>query len=238
MNNQSNADHAPSESFKPGAPRMPAIVSRLNLLLHVSATLVSLSVAFTLYDGTLFGWHPLFMSLGFMLFMTEGLIGSVMFRQLDGPERVQAIWAHALMQGRAFVCILIGFVVIYQNKVRHGKSHFVSQHAKFGLATLLLSIASPLLGLISFKRLGILQRFPEAWHPRLKWLHRRAGVVTWLLALITIELTLNHHAVKRGILTPIWQASVAAMGLLMLLLLQKAQLKFKDERDGSLAKAV
>ena len=42
--------------------------------------------------------HPLFMSIGYVLFMSEGLISGIMFRHLDGPPRVRAIWSHALMQ--------------------------------------------------------------------------------------------------------------------------------------------
>jgi cytochrome b-561 domain-containing protein 2 len=53
-----------------------------------------------------------------------------------------------------------------------GKSHFLSLHGKMGLLTFLLALASPLLGALSFRRLGLVQRFPQDWQPRLKWLHR------------------------------------------------------------------
>lgn len=89
--------------------RMPPIVGKLNMMLHVSgvhgsvqptcpntsasmsaadppvatsgactaaAASISLSIAFILFDSSLFGWHPLFMSVGFLLFMTEGLVGA------------------------------------------------------------------------------------------------------------------------------------------------------------------
>lgn len=53
-----------------------------------------------------------------------------------------------------------------------GKQHFTSLHGKVGLVTFLLALASPLLGVLSFRRLGLIQKFPQDWHPRLKWLHR------------------------------------------------------------------
>ena len=53
-----------------------------------------------------------------------------------------------------------------------GKQHFTSLHGKVGLCTFCLALAAPLLGAASFRRLGIIQRFPEPWQPRLKWLHR------------------------------------------------------------------
>lgn len=114
--NEKRNDH--SAAAAGSQPQLPSVVAKLNLLLHASVALVSLSIAFVLFDKSLFSWHPLFMSLGYLLFMTEGLISAVMFRHLDGPERVKAIWGHALMQTRALVCICIGFGVIYQNKVR------------------------------------------------------------------------------------------------------------------------
>lgn len=46
---------------------------------------------------------------------------------------------------------------------------------QFGLATLLLTLGAPLLGVISFKRLGIIQKFPERYHSSLKWLHKRVS---------------------------------------------------------------
>lgn len=49
------------------------------------------------------------------------------------------------------------------------------QHGKVGLLTFCLALASPLLGALSFRRLGLVQRFPEGWQPRLKWLHRLVG---------------------------------------------------------------
>ncbi|KAG1681103.1 hypothetical protein FOA52_015544 [Chlamydomonas sp. UWO 241] len=206
--------------------------------------MVALSIAFLLFDSSLFSWHPLFMSIGYVLFMTEGLLAAIMFRHLDGPERVAAIQSHAIMQIRALVCIVIGFVVIYQNKVQHNKRHFQSTHSQVGLATLVLTVLAPLGGAISFKRLGLIHRFPEVWHSRIKWLHRKLGVCVWLLALVTIELALPHPSVRKALLTPLWQAGVALVGVLLLAIAAKAQVKFKQDdadapgHDHMTAKAV
>ncbi len=66
------------------------------------------------------------------------------------------------------------------------------------------------------------QRFPERWQPRIKALHRQLGLATWLLALATVQLALPHPAVSMGLITTAWQAGVAAVGGLMLLLAWKA----------------
>ena len=43
---------------------------------------------------------------------------------------------------------------------------------QLGLLTLVLTGLSPVLGAVSFRKLGIIQRFPDHWQPRLKKLHK------------------------------------------------------------------
>lgn len=57
----------------------------------------------------------------------------------------------------------------------HDKEHFKSVHAKFGLATFIFGIIAPLGGLISFRRLGLLKKFPEKYQARIKWAHRNVS---------------------------------------------------------------
>ncbi len=59
-----------------------------------------------------------------------------------------------------------------------------------------------------------------------------------MMALVTIELALTHPAVRRDVLTPLWQGGVALIGLLLLLLFSKAQVKLKNDHDRTLSKAV
>ncbi|CAL8469828.1 g9370 [Coccomyxa elongata] len=155
------------------------------------------------------------MALAFLGFMAEGVVTSILFRSKDGQDRVHAIQRHLLIQAFAFLCLLGGFYAIYQNKVVHGKEHFKSVHGKFGLATFILGIVAPLGGLISFRRLGLLQKFPDKMQPRIKWAHRNIGILTWLLALVTIQLALTHHAVWKGWVTRVWQLAVVLLGALV-----------------------
>ncbi len=60
-------------------------------------------------------------------------------------------------------------------QVVHGKVHFKSLHAKVGLAVFILSIVAPLGGVVSFRRLGLLQRLPEKLQPQIKWAHRNVS---------------------------------------------------------------
>ena len=60
-------------------------------------------------------------------------------------------------------------------QVVHGKVHFKSLHAKVGLAVFILSIVAPLGGVVSFRKLGLLQRVPEKLQPQIKWAHRNVS---------------------------------------------------------------
>ncbi|KAI8468594.1 MAG: eukaryotic cytochrome b561-domain-containing protein [Monoraphidium minutum] len=166
-------------------------------VLHALLFVLSLSLAFGCFNGTLFGWHPFAMSVGYIFFMAEGLISAWAIRTTAGEERVRGLDMHALMQLRAVVLIAIGAGVIIHNKNLNGKPHFRTLHGKLGLLTLVLTAASPLLGVVSFRKLGLIQRFPDEWQPRLKKTHKLLGAATWFLALLTVEIALPHKAVHR-----------------------------------------
>jgi hypothetical protein len=111
---------------------------------HICIIAISLSLALGNFDGTLFAWHPLLMSLGGLLFCSEGVLHAAQMRGLDsGPERVAAIQGHALLQVRSLVCFLLGFAVIARNKVGcplacRPSNHFIR------MATVLSQGSSPL----------------------------------------------------------------------------------------------
>lgn len=68
--------------------------------LHLLLFVLSLSLAFGTFNGTLFGWHPFAMSIGYLFFMAEGLISAWAIRTTAGEERVRGLELHALMQVR------------------------------------------------------------------------------------------------------------------------------------------
>lgn len=177
----------------------------------IAATVATLVI--TLYNGTLFSWHPILMSTGFLGAMSEGVITALKLRSLEGPPRATAILRHFWIQLLAVIAVSVGFWAIYRNKVNNGKPHFKTMHGKFGLATMVLTIGVPLGGIISFRKFGLLQHLPSRWHAPTKWLHRKAGLGAWLLALVTIQLALIHPSVNKGFLTHFWQIAVALIGV-------------------------
>lgn len=187
----------------------------LELAAHgtIFATVFTLVIA--LFNGTLFAWHPTLMTIGFLGAMAEGAITALKFRALEGPPRAAAIMQHFWIQLLAVTAVSGGFWAIYQNKMNNGKDHFRTTHGKFGVITVIVTMVAPLGGILSFRKFGLLPRLPSNLHAPIKWLHRKVGLVAWLLALITIQLGLTHPSVDKGILTLAWQAAVALIGLLV-----------------------
>ena len=129
--------------------------------------------------------------------------------------------------------------------MKHSKPHLGSVHAKVrasqlvqppflqelvtfelvqcGATTALLAVSASAGGLIAFRKIGLIQVFPERMHRTLKWLHRNVrrnlldfavsssaiapqhkglvclqlGILTYYSGLLTIEVALTHAAVYK-----------------------------------------
>lgn len=188
----------------------------LSIVLSVTIFVAVLPSA---YAGVLFAWHPICMSIGYLGLMCEGISTACSARETDGVVRVQALWSHMWLQTSSTILTSLGFAAIYVNKTIHGKSHFTSLHGKLGSITYCLSLFLIVLGVCSFKRLKLIDRFPSACHPWLKWFHRLFGVTTWCLSLLVMEIILPHPAVLQGIVAHVWRLGLMCLGVLMLLAL-------------------
>merc|ERR1712130_577738 len=97
--------------------------------------------------------------------------------------------------------------------MNHRKPHFQTVHGKFGLATFSAALLVAGGGVVSFRRAGLITKLPEGLQPKVKWAHRSAGVLVWLLSLVTVELALLHKSVWKGTVSRFWQAGTAVLGL-------------------------
>ncbi|CAI5490057.1 unnamed protein product [Closterium sp. Naga37s-1] len=103
---------------------------------HMALAIASMAVVLVFCDGSLFGYHPAALALGFVFLMGEGVIAAAV-----GKGRQRPLWIniHALLQGLAGAAIAAGTTAIYLNKTRLGKPHFTTLHSRLGLAALVLS---------------------------------------------------------------------------------------------------
>ena len=66
----------------------------LECLAHGLAVGLPISVAYALFNGSLFSWHPALMSLGYLAFMAEGVLTAIKFRPREGSSRLRAVFTH------------------------------------------------------------------------------------------------------------------------------------------------
>lgn len=159
---------------------------------------IVVSVLPSAYAGTLFAWHPIFMSIGYLIFMCEGIMIAYRVRDLDGNSRVGLLIKHFWTQVASVVCVSLGFAAIYVNKSMHGKSHFTSLHGKLGLVTYFFSLAAVGLGVFSFKKTGFIESLPSTLHPFVKWIHRLVRCLRHYIFVCTFSLSLCRFEIRAG----------------------------------------
>lgn len=106
-------------------------------------------------------------------------------QSLNYQNRVTVHW---VTQTSALILITISQTCIYLNKNNLGKEHYQTTHALFGLTTYLLTVLSSLGGIstkYSFKLKKIMKPAIS------KIIHSFSGLLTYILAMITIGLGIN-----------------------------------------------
>lgn len=92
---------------------------------------------------------------------------------------------HWVLQLLGCTVILTGFLVILSNKIINNKSHFVTLHAKFGLASLIFMLLTSLGGLGALYSLKLKDYIAPIFT---KLIHAGVGLLTFVLGIITILL--------------------------------------------------
>ena len=107
------------------------------MLVHLGAFALLGAVALFGYDGSLFFWHPFCMAL-YLLLQLEAVLAfkGAFHANGAGAPLNERVALHFWLQTLAALSAAVGFGVIYYNKARFGKPHFISWHAYVGLAAL------------------------------------------------------------------------------------------------------
>eukprot|EP00042_Codosiga_hollandica_P026726 m.128211 g.128211 ORF g.128211 m.128211 type:complete len:198 (-) comp52285_c0_seq1:40-633(-) len=97
---------------------------------HASTLVATAIVAYASPPSftSLFSWHPLLLTIGFVLLMPQGAL-VISGRGLGGPR----IPVHATLMGLAVLAIALGFAAIFYNKVLFLRPHFTTWHGLIGL---------------------------------------------------------------------------------------------------------
>lgn len=109
---------------------------------------------------------------------------------LNYQNRVTVHW---ILQTSALILITIAQTCIFLNKNNGGKEHYQTTHSLFGLATYLFTVLSTMGGV--FTRYSF--QLKKIMKPTItKIVHSFAGLLTYLLAIVTICLGINQFFVK------------------------------------------
>ena len=93
-------------------------------ILSLLSLLVAGLVTNMFLDGSLFSYHPIGMSIAYVVLMSEAVCTAIDFRKKEGNERVKRISRHMFVNFGALASALVGFSAIYLNKVRQsGRPH-------------------------------------------------------------------------------------------------------------------
>ncbi|XP_013885853.1 putative transmembrane reductase CYB561D1 [Austrofundulus limnaeus] len=152
---------------------------------HVTGLGLTLILCVLSRPGTsLLSWHPVCMSLGYCLCMTEGILlfsseGSLFCFK----SRKSKVCLHWLCQALVLVAAAIGLGFIVASKDLSELPHLVSWHSLLGSCTLASTVLQAGFGLCLIFHKQLRLTTPP---PRLKLYHTTCGLVVYLLATMTV----------------------------------------------------
>jgi len=202
----------------------------MSYMLHVLLVGVPGAVALLLFNGSLFSYHPILMSLAFLTLMGEGVLFARKAGITTGKDARATLMAnHARLQLLALVFSLAGFATIYINKERLGKPHFKTWHGSLGLGVVLASLGVSAGGAAIYYRIipsvkltGLAKKAHRALSP-VVFLCAAGAVVTGMKPLDAA------HPVNRGEVTWGLVAATVSAVLLAAFIPQKSRADSKVE---------
>ncbi|CAM4731688.1 unnamed protein product [Leuciscus chuanchicus] len=150
---------------------------------------------------SLFSWHPVCMSLGFCLCMTEGIL---LFSAEGNPfcfkSRKWKVRLHWFFQALLLVCGATGFSFMVASKNIKEHSHFTSWHSLLGITTMAATVLQAMCGVfLLFPKLISTYSFP-----RWRLYHATCGLVAYLLATVTVMSAMFTDWFQASVTGPIW----------------------------------
>lgn len=156
-----------------------------------------LSLAFTgflLYTSKpgsdLFSWHPTCMTVAFVLLLLQAIVlFSPESSLIPTTHRHEKIQLHWILHAFGVTSALFGFGSVYLNKEIHERNHFVSWHAKFGLATMIGVMVTVVGGVMAkySASFDLIKRFVRPVN--MKLYHATGGMLIFMLAMATVALS-------------------------------------------------
>jgi len=185
MENEENNSARSTKEMTPTAKYLNIAVQIILIIL--AAYIVTRTV--NTVGIVLFTWHPVLVSIGYLILVTHAILtmadNNFLTQSLSYRNRITVHW---ILQTSALVLITISQSCIFIQKNNLGKSHYQTTHSLFGVTTYLLTIGASLGGIFT-KFSFQLKKFLK---PAIaKIIHSFAGMLAYILAIITISLGMN-----------------------------------------------
>ncbi|GAA5971261.1 hypothetical protein JCM11641_008286 [Rhodosporidiobolus odoratus] len=212
------SDHTEDDSVPPPAPSSLSLIashsfqgsSALVAQIGITVATVVLWRVLWTHPAGLFTYHPSFQSLALLGFL-EGIL-LLQPQPVNSTIKHKSLQLHQVCQYSSLLLIVTGAAFIVYNKAVHGAKHFITWHARCGLATLILILLQ-----ITFGALMVyapLQRviFGGEGQAKRAWkYHRLSGYFTLTLLLVTPLLALASDWVIKH--TDKWERWTIGVGL-------------------------
>ncbi|CAL7945033.1 unnamed protein product [Xylocopa violacea] len=158
------------------------VFSALTHILLLLPVLYILSLAFIYY--TFFSWHPICMSVGVGLLMTEAVF-SVSGEAYIGSKlsRVNRVTMHWVLHTFGLALVTIGLIIIVVNKIQNNREHFATPHSILGLVSIILAFLTAAFGIVTNNSRWLYPRFRPVL---LKIMHAFGGILVTILLLATL----------------------------------------------------
>ncbi|XP_012219207.1 transmembrane reductase CYB561D2 isoform X2 [Linepithema humile] len=150
------------------------------LLLAPVIYILVLAVPFGMHS--LFGWHPVCMSIGVGLLITEAVfsVSGEAYIASKLPRRTR-VTMHWILHTIGLIVIGIGFIIIIVNKIKQHRNHFATTHSQLGLVTIILTVLTAAFGILANNTVWV---YPRVRPVLIKVAHACGGIgiITLLLA--------------------------------------------------------
>ena len=192
---------------------MATLIAPIQAIIFV----ITLVLCYSFYSPAWFSYHPIFMILGYLGFMSNAI-----FFERWGANH----WTHMNLQLISVACSDFAYYVIYTNKNMANKNHNTSWHSWIGLFCIILQ------NIQSFGSMYTL--WPNKSRKNIKpmdiTLHKWGGRFMFISVLITMHLgfyKMRSTKMMQVILFDIFLASVAIISLTKLIYIKSLWTKIK-----------
>lgn len=180
-------------STKKKVPLMDDISEHISTFFHTTICVFTIYIVWLcLKDNetwSLLTWHVFLYTLGWVLFMTEGLLiltkENIYSKRISHLLRVRYHW---IIETLAVVFSLAGFLCIFINKEDHDAPHFTSNHGLYGFIAIVFCLPTCLNGFTVLFNIELKRFIKPTVH---KLFHAVCGIATLIVGGVSMIMSLS-----------------------------------------------